>query len=60
MVAGGACVVGGHAWLPGVHGCQGACMGYDKIQSISGQYASYWNAFLLLDKLAKYRVGPLS
>ena len=21
-------------------------MGYDKIRSMSGQYASYWNAFL--------------
>ena len=52
----GVCVVaGGHAWLPGgMHGCQGACMvargtcmGYDEIQSMSRQYASYWNAFLL-------------
>ena len=42
----GACM-GGHAWLPGgMHGCQGACMGYE-IQSMSGWYASYWNAFLL-------------
>ena len=22
-------------------------MGYDEIRSMSGQYASYWNAFLL-------------
>ena len=37
----GVCVVaGGHAWLGGV------CVGYDKIQSMSGRYASYWNAFL--------------
>ena len=58
----GACVVaGGHAWLlGGVHGCRGcawlrggawlrrgACIGYDKIRSMSGRYASYWNAFLL-------------
>ena len=52
----GACVVAG-----GKHGCwgacvvvggmcdgRGACMGYDEIRSMSGQYASYWNAFLLL------------
>ena len=50
----GACVVapGGHAWLlrghawlllGGMHGIQ-----WDKeIQSMSGRYASYWNAFLL-------------
>ena len=24
----------------------GACVGYDEIRSMSGQYASYWNAFL--------------
>ena len=59
-------VAGGHAWLPGgVHGCQGACMvgggarvvaggaciGHDEIWSMSGQYTSYWNAFLLLIKM---------
>ena len=44
----GVCVVaGGHAWWGGVHGCQGACMGYDEIQSMTGRYASHWNAFLL-------------
>ena len=31
----GACVVLG-----------GACIGYDEIRSMSGRYASYWNAFL--------------
>ena len=37
----GACVVaGGCAWL------WGACIGYDEIRSMSGRYASYWNAFL--------------
>ena len=55
------CWQGGHAWLLGgmpgcwwgVHGWWGACMaaggpclGYDEIQSMSGRYASYWNAFL--------------
>ena len=40
-----------------VHGCggacvaAGACMGYDEIRSMSGRYASYWNAFLCLMKL---------
>ena len=56
--SGGACVValGGHAWLlwgacivapGGVHVCSGgACMVFfDEIQSMSGWYASYWNAF---------------
>ena len=47
MVAGGVhgcgvCMVaGGHAWL-----WRGACIGYDEIRSMSGRYASYWNAFL--------------
>ena len=48
------CSVGGHAWL-----LRGACVvapggmrgffsffGYNEIRSISGRYASYWNAFL--------------
>ena len=26
----------------------GGCVGYDKIRSMSRQYASYWNAFLFL------------
>ena len=39
----------GGAWLPGgMHGCGGMCVGYDKIWSMSGWYASYWNAFLLI------------
>ena len=47
----------GHAWLPGAcmvareGACMakggGACVGYDEIRSMSGRYASYWNAFLL-------------
>ena len=54
MVAGGVHGCWGHAWLlGGMHGCGGhaqlwgACIGYDEIRSISGRYASYWNAFLL-------------
>ena len=57
--SGGACMVlfrgcvvlfGGHAWFYSVGG--GACMvffsffGYNEIRSMSGRYASYWNAFL--------------
>ena len=44
MVFSGGCMVfpGGCAWFfPG-----GACIGYDEIWSMSGRYASYWNAFL--------------
>ena len=46
---------GGHAWLlrGGMHGCSGgACVvffsffRYNEIRSMSGRYASYWNAFL--------------
>ena len=60
LFARGACMVArGHAWLQGacvvvgggVHGW-GACIGYDKIQSMSGWYASYWNAFLLCLKMS--------
>ena len=39
MCGRGACVVGGHAWH--------ALSRYYNIQSMSRQYASYWNAFLL-------------
>ena len=35
----------GGAWFfPG----RGACIGYDEIRSMSGRYASYWNAFLFM------------
>ena len=34
--------------LEGMRGCWGGCIGYDEIRSMSGRYASYWNAFLLL------------
>ena len=55
MVAGVMCMVaGGHAWLWGVCVVVGGvcmvargCIGYDEIRSMSGRYASYWNAFLL-------------
>ena len=43
---GGMCGCGG-MWLQGV--CMvagGACVGYNEIWSMSGWYASYWNAFL--------------
>ena len=42
MVVGGACVVAGGCMVVG-----GVCVGYDEIRSMSGRYASYWNAFLL-------------
>ena len=38
----GACVV---LFRGGVHGFFSFC-GYNEIRSISGRYASYWNAFL--------------
>ena len=40
-MVGGACLVAG-----------GACIGYDEIRSMSGRYASYWNAFLFIIKYA--------
>ena len=46
----GACVVlfgGGCAWFYlGGHSCFFSFFGYNEIQSMSGRYASYWNAFL--------------
>ena len=52
--SGGACMVfwgcmvfsGGHAWFFREGGVR---VFFDEIQSISGQYASYWNAFLFFD-----------
>ena len=54
----GACVVVGgsmHGCWGGMRGCGegcvvagGVCIGYDEIRSMSGRYASYWNAFLLV------------
>ena len=35
----------------GMHGSWGACVGYSEIWSMSGQYASYWNAFLLTNNI---------
>ena len=59
----GACVVaGGVRVVGGVRGCGGACMvvggggkcvAYDEIRSMSGRYASYWNAFLLIYHFSK-------
>ena len=46
VFAWGCMVAGGHAWL-----LVGACVGYDNIRSMSGRYASYWNAFLFLFNL---------
>ena len=48
----------GHAWLGGMHGWgsvwQGACVVggvVRSIRSMSGRYASYWNAFLFIKKI---------
>ena len=53
---GGVCGYGsvygwGHVWLWGACVVAGGCIGYDEIWSMSGRYASYWNAFLLNIKL---------
>ena len=59
----GACVVlfGGHAWFysagGGVHGF--FCFsGYNEIRSMSGRYASYWNAFLLYYGFTYHSLKP--
>ena len=49
----GVCMARGHAWqgcvcvAGGWHGREGMHGRYYEIQSMSGRYASYWNAFLL-------------
>ena len=59
--SGGAWFLGGHAWFfwgvcmvfsRGVRGFFSffECIGYNEIRSMSGRYASYWNAFLFQDK----------
>ena len=56
----GACMAGGHEWQGGMHGRGCAWWGeaciYYEIWSMSRQYASYWNAFLL-DKNSKFIGG---
>ena len=44
-------VAGGCVWLAGACVVVGGCIGYDEIRSMSGRYASYWNAFLFLKKI---------
>ena len=49
LLGGGGCGCsrGGHAWLlPG----GGVCGFFDEIRSMSGRYASYWNAYLFIIK----------
>ena len=58
-----ACSGGCMVMLGGMHGCSGACMGYDEtteMRSMSGQYASYWNAFLLSFSLSRTRIWLFS
>ena len=41
----------------GMRGCwAGACIGHDEIGSMSGRYASYWNAFLFYYKISKKKI----
>ena len=58
---------GGHAWLlqggvwllpgGGMHGCSGGLRGFfDEIRSMSGRYASYWNAFLFVETFYKLAI----
>ena len=35
---------------------RGACIGYDEIRSMSGQYTSYWNAFLFVLFLTIFKI----
>ena len=68
----GGCVI--HGFWGGMHGFFGGCMvfsggrvvffsfseciGYNEIRSMSGRYASYWNAFLF--KLISFRYHLVS
>ena len=44
----GRACIGGPAWQGGMCGGRGMHGRYYKIRSMSGWYASYWNAFLFL------------
>ena len=48
--------LGEHVWFF----LGGACVGYDEIQSMSGQYTSYWNAFLLVIEFAEFRENSIT
>ena len=37
----------------------GACIGYDEIRSMSGQYTSYWNTFLFNFLLPTFSVNTI-
>ena len=47
---GGMCVV----FLGGMRGWWGGMHGFSGIRSMSGRYASYWNAFLFLSNLLSF------
>ena len=53
-VAGEACMAGGHGWQGGMCGSGGMHGRYYEIWSMSGQYASYWNAFLFYGLLTVF------
>ena len=44
---------GGHVWFWGGMRGFSECIGYNKIRSMSGRYASYWNAFLFFSCLIR-------
>ena len=48
VVVGGVCGCEGACMVEGMRGGRGACAGYDERRSMSGRYASYWNAFLFI------------
>ena len=60
MCGGGGMHGRGYAWQGGMHGrghAWHACppSRYYEIQSMSGQYASYWNAFLLVKFITTHK-----
>ena len=54
VLFGGACVV----LLGGMRGFF-SFFGYNEIRSMSGRYASYWNAFLFVIRLGELRKGDI-
>ena len=68
VAAGGMHGCRGCAWLWGVCVVAGGrgmvtwegegCVGYDEIRSMSGRYASYWNAFLYWNFVSQEKWEP--
>ena len=64
LLGGGVCgfIRRGHAWFYLGGGMRGvfSFSGYNEIRSMSGRYASYWNAFLFSLNFAQFELNTTS